>query len=172
MKAVKAFSQLGQRTDKAFNKLGDKANSTLDKVKNVGGQLNQGFVSIKNGVNKIPDLNEKAMGLVDKVVQKSGQATNVLRKASAIGDRILTGAVQLGGNNVPVLGSALLAGQKAMGGLHTGAVKLDAARDKAAKDLHKYSEVSRDTIGDIEKINQRKKMQLAVMPHDEHPSFV
>ena len=41
-----------------------------------------------------------------------------------------------------------------------GATKLDQVRDKAQNKLDKYSDVSRGTISDLEKMNQRKREEM------------
>ena len=83
-----------------------------------------------------------------------------MRKASAIGDKIIGGAASLGGD-IPGVGSALKLAAKGTHQLSVGANKLDNARDIGAKKLDKYSNVSRETIGEVEKINSRKKQEIA-----------
>ena len=68
-----------------------------------------------------------------------------------IGDKIIQGAIQLGGKDVPVLGTALTLAGKGSSQLARGATKLDQVRDNAQRKLDKYSDVSRDTIGNLEK---------------------
>ena len=65
------------------------------------------------------------------------------------------------GGDVPLVGAALKAGSRATDLLAKGAKRLDNARDKADRKIDKYSQVSRETINDIEKQNQRKKMTAA-----------
>ena len=68
---------------------------------------------------------------------------------------------------MPLVGSALKAGAKATDLLAKGAKRLDKARDTADRKLDKYTTVSRETINDIEKQNQRKKMEMAQEPEDD-----
>ena len=66
------------------------------------------------------------------------------------------------GGDIPLVGTALKAGAKATDLLAKGAKRLDQARDSADKKIDKYSNVSRETISDIEKQNQRQqKMEMA-----------
>ena len=171
MKMTKAFSKLGQKVDKITTKIGDKTSHVVSEVKGVSGVLKKkaeqigntatnAFDKAKDLVNKIPDINEKAIALTSKVIQKSGGITNVLRKASAIGDKLIGGAAQLGGD-IPGIGSALKVAARGTHQLSVGANKLDNARDIGAKKLDKYANVSRETIGEVEKINSRKKQEIA-----------
>ena len=159
-KLQKAFSSIGQKTNKLATSLGNKVSSVVKETKGVvntlenkanqlGGSLNEAFDNAKN-------YNEQAIKLGNNVIQKSGGITDVLRKSTAIGDRIIQGAVDLGGKDVPILGSALSLAGKASSQLARGTQKLDQVRDNAQRKLDKYGEVSRGTISDIEKMNQRK----------------
>ena len=65
------------------------------------------------------------------------------------------------GGDVPGIGNALKLAAKGTHQLSVGANKLDNARDKGAKKLDKYANVSRKTIGEVEKINSRKKQEIA-----------
>ena len=93
-----------------------------------------------------------------------------MRKGANIGDKLISGAADLGGG-VPVVGNALKAASKATHQLNVGANKLDNARDTGAKKLDKYSNVSRQTIGDIEKVNQRKKTEIMDAMEPEVDNF-
>ena len=112
-------------------------------------------------VNKIPEYNEKAIGLGNTIIKKSGGITDVLRKGAVVGDTIVQAGLQLGGKDIPVIGSALALAGKGSSQLARGATKLDSVRDTAQKKLDKYSDVSRGTISDLEKMNQRKREELA-----------
>ena len=164
MKISKAFSKMGDKTTKAFNTLGTKTNSVMNKTKQIAGRVEDiaknTIDKTKDLVNKIPDINEKAINLSQNIIKKSGGITDVLRKASSIGDKLISGVVQMGGGDIPVIGSALKIAQKGTHQLNVGAKKLDNARDTGARKLEKYSDVSRQTIGDIEKVNQRKKAEI------------
>ena len=169
MKISKAFSKLGDKTTKAANTLGTKTNSVLNKTKQIIGKIEQkgnqvagtaenAFDRTKQFVNKIPDYNEKAIKLGNTIVQKSGGITDVLRKSAAIGDKLISGASQLGGGTI--VGDALRLASKGTHQLAVGAKKLDQTRDTADRKLNKYSDVSRQTIGDLEKVNSRKKAEI------------
>ena len=170
-KIQKGFSSLGQKTAKFTTNLGNKTNNVLREVKEVANVLdkkagqvantaNNAFDNTKQFVNKIPDYNEKAISMGNSIIKKSGGITNVLRKGSNVGDRLISGAVQLGGGNVPIIGDALKLASKGTHQLALGAKKLDQTRDTAERKLNKYADVSRETIGDIEKMNQRKKLDM------------
>jgi hypothetical protein len=60
-----------------------------------------------------------------------------------------------------LIGTALTLAGKGSSALASGAKKLDQARDQAQRKLDKYSDVSRDTIGNLEKMNQRKREEMA-----------
>lgn len=171
MKITKAFQSLGNKTNKLTNKIGDKTNNIIKETKGVANALGKKATQIgntvSNTVNRIPELNEKAIKLGNRIVDKSGKITDVLRKGSGIAASLTNGLAQIGGD-VPLVGSALKAGSKATDLLAKGAKRLDNARDKADKKIDKYSQVSRETINDIEKQNQRKKMSAeeAMNPDD------
>ena len=167
-KLSKAFSSLGNKTAKLTTKIGDKTNSAIKEVKGVGAVLKKKAGQIENTatnaldqtkqfVNKIPELNDKAINLGNKIIQKSGQATNILRKGAGITSSLTNGLAKLGGD-VPLVGSLLKTGANATKMLAKGARQLDNTRDTAANKLNKYEEVSKETINDIEKQNQRKRM--------------
>lgn len=164
MKISKAFSKMGDKTTKAFNTLGSKTNDVMNKTKQIAGRVDDvaknTIDKTKDLVNKIPDVNEKAINLSQNIVKKSGGITDVLRKSASIGDKLISGVVNLGGGDIPVIGSGLKMAQKGTHQLNIGAKKLDEARDTGAKKLDKYSKISRQTIGDIEKVNQRKKTEI------------
>ena len=171
MKISKAFSTLGNKTSKLTAKIGDKTHNIIDETKGVAGVLKKkalqvgntatnAFDKTKELVNKIPDINEKAIKLGHTIIDKSGKVSNVLRKASGIASSLTNGLASMGGD-IPLVGTALKAGAKATDLLAKGAKRLDSARDNAATKLNKYSDVSRETINDIEKQNQRKKMEAA-----------
>jgi len=171
MKISKAFSSLGNKTAKLTTKIGDKTNHIISEAKGVAGVLKKkaeqigntatdAFDKTKALVNKIPDLNEKAIKLGNTIIDKSGKVSNVLRKGSGIVASLTNGLASMGGD-IPLVGTALKAGAKATDLLAKGAKRLDQARDSADKKLDKYSNVSRETISDIEKQNQRKKMEMA-----------
>jgi len=171
MKLNKAFSSLGNKTAKLTTKIGDKTNKIISETKGVAGVLKKkaeqigntatnAFDKTKELVNKIPDINEKAIKLGNTIIDKSGKVSNVLRKASGIAASLTSGLASMGGD-IPLVGTALKAGAKATDLLAKGAKRLDNARDNAATKLNKYSDVSRETINDIEKQNQRKKMEAA-----------
>jgi hypothetical protein len=167
MKLSKAFSSLGNKTQKLTNKIGDKTHKVINEAKDVAGVLKKkalqigntatnAFDKTKDFVNKIPDINEKAIKLGNTIINKSGKVSNVLRKTSGIVASVTKGLASMGGD-IPLVGSALKAGSKATDLLAKGAKRLDNARDNASTKLNKYSDVSRETINDIEKQNQRKK---------------
>jgi hypothetical protein len=171
MKLSKAFSTLGNKTSKLTTKIGDKTNKIISETKGVAGVLKKkaeqigntatnAFDKTKELANKIPDINEKAIKLGHTIIDKSGKVSNVLRKASGIASSLTNGLASMGGD-IPLVGTALKAGAKATDLLAKGAKRLDNARDNAATKLNKYSDVSRETINDIEKQNQRKKMEAA-----------
>ena len=167
----RAFTQMGNNTSKAFNRMGEKTNSVMNQTKKIGGNIqniagrleNTAYDTLdktRNAVNKIPDLNEKAIKLSNTVIKKSGGITDVLRKSSDIGNKLIKGVNDMGGSDIPIIGKALKIAEKSTHQLAVGAKKLDNARDKADMKLNKYSEVSRNTIGDIEKSNSRKRAEL------------
>ena len=78
-----------------------------------------------------------------------------------VGDKLVQGALALGGKDIPIIGSGLSLAGKASSQLARGATKLDNVRDTAQKKLDKYSDVSRGTISDLEKMNQRKREEMA-----------
>lgn len=169
MKISKAFAKIGDKTSKTMNTLGTKTHSVLKEVKGVAqvldkkagqiaGTAENAFDRTKQFVNKIPDYNEKAIKLGNTIVQKSGGITDVLRKSANVGDKLISGAAQLGGGTV--VGDALRLASKGTHQLAVGAKKLDKTRDTADRKLNKYSDVSRQTIGDIEKVNSRKKAEM------------
>jgi len=164
-KFSKAFSSLGNKTSKLTTKIGDKTNSVIKQVQKKAGQIENtatnAFDKTKDLVNKIPDLNEKAIKLSQNLIKKSGGITDVLRKGASIGDKLINGVVKLGGGDIPLIGSALKVAGKATHQMSVGANKLDSSRDLAAKKLDRYKDVSRGTINDIEKVNQRKKDEVA-----------
>lgn len=162
-KIQKGFSSLGQKATKLTNNLGNKTNSVIREVKGVANVLENKMEQVKNTanniVNKIPEYNEKAISMGNTIIKKSGGITDALRKGSNIGDRIISGVGQLGGN-IPIVGNALQVASKGTHQLAVGAKKLDKIRDNADKKLNKYADVSRETISDIEKMNQRKKNEM------------
>ena len=164
MKITKAFQTLGNKTNKLTTKIGDKTNNIIKETKGVANALGKKAVqvgnTVSNTVNRLPELNEKAINLGNRIVDKSGKITDVLRKGSGIAASLTNGLAKMGGD-VPLVGSALKAGSRATDLLAKGAKRLDNARDKADKKIDKYSQVSRETINDIEKQNQRKKMTAA-----------
>lgn len=163
MKISKAFKSLGDKSTKAFNTLGSKTNDVIKQTKQIAGRVDDvarnAIDKTRDIVNKIPDVNEKAIKLGQTVIKKSGGITDVLRKGANIGDKLISGVASLGGD-IPVVGNALKVASKATHQLNVGAKKLDQARDTGAKKLNKYSTVSRETIGDIEKMNNRKKEEI------------
>ena len=170
-KIQKAFSSLGKKTDKITTSIGNKVNSVVKETKGVvnvldkkagqiGGTLNQAYQDASKIVGKIPEMNEKAIQLGNNVIQKSGAITDALRKSSVVGDKIIQGAIQLGGKDIPVIGTGLQLAGKASNQLARGATKLDQVRDNAQRKLDKYSDVSRGTISDLEKMNQRKREEM------------
>jgi hypothetical protein len=183
MKISNAFSSLGNKTNKLTSRIGDKTNRIIKETKGVAGVLQKkagqiqntavnAFDKTKDLVNKIPDINEKAIHLGQTIVKKSGGITDVLRKAGSIGDKLLNGAVQLGGGDIPIIGDALRLGARATHQLNVGATKLDQARDTGARKLDKYATVSRSSINDIEKVNQRKKDDLIAQDNGPEQNFV
>ena len=167
----KAFNSIGNKVNKISTNLGNKTSNILKEVKDVGNVLEKKAGQIENTainayadaskiVNKIPQYNEKLIGAGNTIIRKSGGITDALRKSTMVGDKIIQGAIALGGKDVPILGSALSLAGKASSQLARGTNKLDQARDTAQNKLDKYSEVSRGTIGDIEKMNQRKKQEM------------
>ncbi len=181
-KLSKAFSSIGKKTNKITTSIGNKVNSVIKEGVNVAnvlekkgnqvaGTLNNAYNDAANIVNKIPEYNEKAIRLSNNVIKKSGAITDVLRKSTRIGDRIIQGSLDLGGADIPILGSALSLAGKASSQLASGTKKLDQVRDNAQKKLDKYSEVSRGTINDIEKMNQRKKQEIAAQLENSDFAF-
>jgi uncharacterized membrane protein (DUF106 family) len=81
------------------------------------------------------------------------------------------GSLALGAGEIPILGSAVSIAGKASSQLASGTKKLDQVRDNAQKKLDKYSEVSRGTINDIEKMNQRKKQEMAAQLENSDFAF-
>jgi len=171
MKMHKAFASLGNKMNKITTKIGDKTHHVMSEVKGVSGVLKQKAQQIgatannvidkaQNIANKIPEINRKAINLGHTIVEKSGKASNILRKASGIAAQLTKGLADVGGN-IPVIGTALKAGSKATDLLAKGAKRLDHARDVADHKINKYADVSRETIGEIEKINSRKKQEAA-----------
>ena len=182
MKISKAFSTIGTKTNKITSKIGDKTAHIISETKGVAGVLKKKADQIQNTavntydktkdlVNKIPDINEKAIKLGQTIVKKSGGITDVLRKAGSIGDKLLNGAIQLGGGDVPIIGDALRLGARATHQLNVGATKLDQARDTGARKLDKYATVSRNSINDIEKVNQRKKDEILALDNNAEDNF-
>ena len=110
--------------------------------------------------------------LSNSIIKKSGGITDVLRQSSAIGNKIVAGVNDMGGSDIPIIGKALKIAEKSTRQLAVGAKRLDNARDKADNKLSKYSEVSRNTIGDIEKINARKKNDMAEAMAEPNETFV
>lgn len=181
-KLSKAFSSIGNKTNKMTNTIGKKTNSVVKEVKGVArvldskaGQVantaSNAFNDTKQFVNKLPQYNEKAIQLGNTIVKKSGGITDVLRKGAGITDKLVNGIADLGGKDIPVVGSLLGVAGRASHQLSVGAKKLDSARDSASNKLDKYGNVSRSTIGDIEKINQRKKMEMAIQAQDVDTQF-
>ena len=179
-KMSKAFSSLGNKTAKLTTKMGNKTNSVVKEVKGVGAVLKKKAGQIentatnamdqtRNAINRIPELNDKAIRLGNRIIDKSGQATNMLRKGSGIAAALTKGISQIGGD-VPVVGSLLKAGSKATDLLAKGAKRLDNGRDKASNKLDKYEQASNETINDIEKLNSRKKM-MALQAEDMNDGF-
>ena len=166
MKISRAFNSLGNKVSKVTTKIGDKTNNIIKETKGVANVLkkktDQIGNSVSSAVNKIPELNDKAIRLGNNIINKSGAITDALRKGSGIAATLTNGLAQIGGD-VPLVGSALKAGAKATDLLAKGARKLDRVRDDAAGKLGKYSTVSRDTINDIEKLNTRKKIAAQEM---------
>ena len=171
-KLNRAFSSLGNKTNKITNSIGNKTSNILKEVKGVvnvlekkAGQFentaNNAYADASKIVNKIPEYNEKLIGAGNTIIKKSGGITDALRKSTMVGDKIIQGAIALGGKDIPIVGSALSLAGKASSQLARGTNKLDDARDKAQNKLDKYAEVSRGTIGDIEKMNRRKKEEMA-----------
>ena len=79
MKISKAFSSLGNKTAKLTTKIGDKTNHIISETKGVAGVLKKkaeqigntatdAFDKTKALVNKIPDLNEKAIKLGNTII--------------------------------------------------------------------------------------------------------
>ena len=171
MKITKAFQTLGHKTNRLTTKIGDKTHNIIKETKGVANALGKEAVQVGNTVShtvhRIPELNEKAINLGNRIIDKSGKITNILRKGSGIAASITNGLAQIGGD-IPLVGTALKAGSKATDLLAKGAKRLDSARDKADRKLDKYSQISRETINDIEKQNQRKKMSAeeAMNPDD------
>ena len=181
MKLSRAFSKIGDKTNKLTTKIGDKTHRVINETKGVAGVLKKkagqiantatdAYDKTKQFVNKIPDINEKAIKLGNTIVDKSGKVSNVLRKASGITASITKGLASMGGD-IPLVGTALKAGAKATDLLAKGAKRLDSARDNAATKLNKYSDVSRETINDIEKQNQRKKIVAEEMQNNQDDGF-
>jgi len=168
MKISKAFSKMGDKTTKAFNTLGTKTNSVMEKTKQLAGRVED---IANNTLDKTKDLNEKAINLSNNIIQKSGGITDAIRKASSIGDKLISGVVNAGGGDIPGIGSVLKIAQKGTHQLNTVAKKLDDARDTGAKKIGKYNEVSRQTIGDIEKANPRKKAEIIEAMAPEADNF-
>jgi ABC-type transporter Mla subunit MlaD len=156
MKLSKAFSKIGEKTNKLTTKIGDKTNKIINTTKSIAA--------------KLPEMNEKAIQLGNTIVDKSDKASNMLKKASGTLANV-TGSLASIGGNVPLVGTALKAGAKATDLLAKGAKRLDSARDNAATKLNKYSDVSRETINDIEKQNQRKKIVAEEMQNSPDDGF-
>ena len=180
-KMSRAFASLGNKTSKLTTKIGDKTHKIINETKGVAGVIKKKALQVGNTatdaydktkqlVNKIPDINDKAIKLGNTIIDKSGKVSNVLRKASGIASSLTSGLASMGGD-IPLVGSALKAGAKATELLAKGAKRLDNSRDNAATKLNKYSDVSRETINDIEKQNQRKKVAAEEMQNNVDDGF-
>ena len=181
MKISKAFSSIGNKTTKITTKIGDKTNNIINETKGVanvlkkkadqiGNSASEAYDKTKQLVNKIPDINDKAIKLGNTIIDKSGKVSNILRKGSGIAASLTNGLASMGGD-IPLVGTALKAGAKATDLLAKGAKRLDNARDNAATKLNKYSTVSKETINDIEKQNQRKKVAAQEMESNPDDGF-
>lgn len=149
MKINKAFNMLGNKASKAANMIGNKTNDVLKQAKSIS--------------NRIPEMNEKAINIGNNVIQKSGSLTDALRKGSAIGNQVVQAGIQLGGKDIPIIGTALQLAGKGTSALASGAKKLDKIRDNAQQKLNNYSDVSRNAlnnISEIEKMNGRKRLEM------------
>ena len=173
-KITKAFNSLGHKVSKVTTKIGDKTNNIIKETKGVANvfkkKTDQIGNSVNSAINKIPEINDKAIRLGNKIINKSGAITDALRKGSGIAASITNGLSQIGGD-IPLVGSALKAGAKATDLLAKGARKLDRARDDAAGKLDKYSNISKGTINDIEKLNMRKKIAAQEMEFNPDDGF-
>jgi hypothetical protein len=171
-KLQKSFSTLGQKTNKITTSIGNKVSSVVKEAKGVADVLEKKAGQIQNTaqnayadaskiVSKVPEFNETLIKQGNVIIKKSGGITDVLRKGAVVGDKIVQAGLQLGGKDIPVIGSALALAGKGSSRLAIGATKLDNVRDTAQKKLDKYSDVSRGTISDLEKMNQRKREEIA-----------
>ena len=156
-KISRAFSRIGQKVQNLSTNIGNKTHDVIRGANKIAKGAVVAYDKAKDFVGTLPELNEKAIRFGNTVIDKSGQATNVLRQASGIANTITSGLAALGGD-IPVVGSVLKAGAAASNLLAKGAQRIDEIRDNAAGKLNKYEQVSRDTI---EKINPRKKLEIA-----------
>jgi len=161
-KLNKAFSTFGQKTNKITTSIGNKVSSVVKEAKGVADVLEKKAGQIQNTatnayadaskiVGKVPEFNETLIKQGNVIIKKSGGITDALRKSSMVGDKLVQGALALGGKDIPIIGTGLSIAGKASSQLARGATKLDSVRDTAQKKLDKYSDVSRGTISDLEK---------------------
>jgi hypothetical protein len=132
-KIYKSIGQIGNKYQSMSTKIGDKTNSII---------------------KKLPELNRKAIDLGNKVIQRSGDFTNGLRKSTGIINSITNGLSDVIGSDVPLVGSVLKIAGRTTKLIHQGANRIDDLRDKADSKLKKYGEQSNNII---EKMNNRKK---------------
>ena len=149
---------LGVKITRALSKIGQKAI-------NVGTAIGNKTHSI---IKALPSLNAKAIEFGNRIIQQSGGVTDGLRKASGVAGVLTNGLAGLGGD-LPVVGGILKAGAKASDLLAKGAKRLDEIRDNAAAKLDKYANVSNNTIGNLEKLNIRKKVEQAEQADNANP---
>ena len=143
-KLQKSFNSIGNKASKISTSIGNKVSSVVKEAKGVADVLEKKAGQIQNTatnayadaskiVNKIPEYNEKARGLGNTIIRKSGGITDVLKKGAIVGDKIVQAGLQLGGKDIPVIGSALALAGKGSSQLARGATKLDSVRDTAQK---------------------------------------
>ena len=99
---------LGNQISRAFRKIGQKVQnlSTNRGANKIAKGAVVAYDKAKDFVRTILELNEKAIRFGNTVIDKSGQAANVLRQASGIANSITSGLAALGGD-ILVVGSVL-----------------------------------------------------------------
>ncbi len=132
---------------RGINTLGRKATNTVAKL----GQKTQGVLNkVDRGIDRVEDISSntinKAANVGQKIIDKSGKVTDVLRAGSNIANAVATNLATVG---VPGAGVAAAATR----GLAKGAESLDRKRDNIANKIENARQAAQ-----LEKQNLRKRI--------------
>lgn len=135
-KIIRGINTLGRKATNTVAKLGQKTHGVLNKI--------------DRGIDRVDDIASntinKAANVGQKIIDKSGQVTNVLRSGSNIANAVATNLATVG---VPGAGVAAAATR----GLAKGAESLDRKRDNIANKIENARQVAQ-----LEKQNLRKRI--------------